>query len=107
MNNIKAQILKIINGGMTAVSDNVIYDCEPNGKLKKSKILVGDIVELEANEYGQKYTVIKRYERKNCLLRPPLCNIDNLFIIISKVPKTDFLLVDKLIIYCRTNNIKP
>ena len=46
MNNIKAQILKIINGGMTAVSDNVIYDCEPNGKLKKSKILVGDIVKV-------------------------------------------------------------
>ncbi len=107
MINIKAQILKIINGGMTAISNGIVYNCEPNGKSKKSKIMVGDIVELEENNYGDKYVVSKIEKRKNSLLRPPLCNIDNLFIIMSKLPKTDYLLVDKLIIYCRINNIKP
>ena len=38
------------------------------------------------------------FERKNTLLRPPLCNVDQIVVVIAPVPKPDFLLIDKLII---------
>lgn len=103
----KAQILKILNGNMTAKYYEKVLQCIPSGKTKKQVIHVGDMVELEENKYGDKYVVDKIYLRKNLLLRPPLANLDQLFIIISKTPAPDFLLVDKLIIYCLLNNIVP
>ena len=107
MRKIKAQILKILNGNMTAICNNLIYECEPSGKAKKCKIIVGDYVELEDNKYGKKLTVSKVYERNNSLVRPAIANIDQLFLIISKLPKTDYILIDKMIIYCTINNIVP
>jgi len=104
---LKAQILKILNGNMTAKYYEKVLQCIPSGKTKKQVIHVGDMVELEENKYGDKYVVDKIYLRKNLLLRPPLANLDQLFIIISKTPAPDFLLVDKLIIYCLLNNIVP
>lgn len=92
---------------MTAISENNIIECEPNGKVKKSKFYVGDFVELEENKYGSKYIVTSVLDRINNLVRPPIANLDQLFILISKVPKTDYLLIDKLIIYCAVNNIVP
>jgi len=104
---LKAQILKILNGNMTAKYYEKVLQCIPSGKTKKQVIHVGDMVELEENKYGDKYVVDKIDLRKNLLLRPPLANLDQLFIIISKTPAPDFLLVDKLIIYCLLNNIVP
>ena len=103
----KAQILKILNGNMTAKFENQVLQCIPNGKTKKQLIHVGDIVEITENKFGEKFVVEKIYERNNLLLRPPLANLDQLFIIISRTPITDYLLVDKLIIYSLINNIVP
>lgn len=61
--------------------------------LKKEGIFVGDKVEVE-NE-----VISKVLERKNLLIRPPLANVDTLIIVVAPVPKPDFLLVDKLIIF--------
>ncbi len=92
---------------MTAISDGVEIACEPTGNVKKAKIMVGDYVELDENKYGNKYIASKIFPRNNALVRPPIANLDQLFIIFSKVPKTDYLLVDKLIVYCKANNIDP
>lgn len=47
------------------------------------------------------------FPRKNSIPRPPLANIDKLLIVIAPKPQPDFMLVDKLIIYCMINGIEP
>lgn len=73
------------------------------GKMKDSGIFVGDNVEYSASE-----NVIESVcGRKNVLVRPPIANIDGMLIVIAPVPKPDFMLVDKLLIFCEKNDIKP
>ncbi|MBE5735012.1 MAG: ribosome small subunit-dependent GTPase A [Clostridiales bacterium] len=92
---------------MTALCNDEEISCIPSGNAKRSKILVGDYVDLIPNDYGEKQVVSKVLPRRNVLIRPPIANLDQLFIIFSKVPKTDYLLVDKLLVYCYINNIVP
>lgn len=71
-------------------------------------ILVGDNVEIIENIYSKdKFIITKVYDRKNFIPRPKIANIDILLILIAPLPKPDFLLVDKLLIYCEINNIHP
>ena len=70
--------------------------------LKEKGIFVGDKVEIDENN-----TIYKVLERKNLLIRPPLANLDTMIIVVALIPKPDFLLVDKLIIFCTVNGIKP
>lgn len=72
------------------------------------RILVGDKVEIEPNEYDRgKFIISRVFERKNSIPRPPLANIDKLLIVIAPKPEPDLELVDKLIIYCMTRDIEP
>lgn len=84
----------------TVESNGEIHKIHPSGKTKTSGIFVGDKVEFEES-------ITKVLPRKNLLVRPPLANIDRLFIVISPSPKPDFILVDKLLIYCTLNDIFP
>ena len=85
------------------------FTVELNGKpfimsarnLKKDGIFVGDRVECESG------VIEKVYERKNILVRPPLANVDTMIIVVAMEPKPDFLLVDKLLVFCVVKGIKP
>ena len=73
---------------------------------KKSRILVGDIVEYE--NVLENVLITKVCDRKNSLIRPPVANIDTLVIVVSiNEPKPDYLLLDKQLILCYLNNIEP
>lgn len=75
---------------------------------KKVRIVVGDKVNLEKNDYDDgKYIITSLLTRKNIIPRPYIANIDKLLIVIAPIPKPDLLLLDKLIIYCNINNIEP
>lgn len=63
------------------------------------------MVEVSAQDYSTDYTIDSVYSRKNTLLRPPLCNVDQIVVVIAPVPKPDFLLIDKLIINARMMGI--
>lgn len=81
--------------------DGIGYVARKN--LKTDGIYVGDFV-----EYDEENKVIEKIlKRKNLLVRPPLANVDKMLIVIAPVPKPDFVLIDKLIIYCELNNIRP
>ncbi|HBP43961.1 MAG TPA: ribosome small subunit-dependent GTPase A, partial [Clostridiales bacterium] len=71
------------------------------------RLLVGDNVELIKNDFSNDYVITKVLPRKNEILRPKVTNIDQLLIVVSKTPKPDFYLVDKLIINAYANNIDP
>ena len=85
------------------------FTVELNGKpfvmsarnLKKDGIFVGDKVECKND------VIEKVLERKNILVRPPLANVDTMIIVVAKEPKIDFLLVDKLLVFCTVKGIKP
>ena len=76
------------------------YQLSPSGKTRAKGIFVGDFVEFAENITGV-------CERKNLLIRPPVANIDKMFIIIAPSPKPDFILMDKILIYCHLNEIQP
>ena len=84
----------------TIESGDKIFELKPKGTLKKNGIFVGDKVEFSN-------TIDKLLERKNILIRPPLANLDKIFIVLSPLPKPDFLLVDKMILCCFVKGIEP
>lgn len=98
-----------IMGANYLVCTNKDYNCILSGLIKKNnKPLVGDTVEFEINDYDENKNVItKILPRKNCLVRPAIANLDQLFIVLSVIPKPDYLLIDKLIIYAKLNKITP
>lgn len=77
--------------------------CSARGNLKDKGIFVGDDVEFDEKEL----VITKILDRKNILIRPPMANLDKMIIVISPKPKPDFYLVDKLVLFCVINNIKP
>lgn len=80
----------------------------PTGNLKKeTKLLVGDLVTVNQDDYSNKVVITSILPRLNSLIRPTVANVDNLVIVIAPSPAPDFYLVDKLIVYCNMHGIKP
>jgi ribosome biogenesis GTPase len=79
-----------------------ISTCVARKNLKRDGIFVGDRVVLDDDG-----TICKLEKRKNVLVRPPVANIDRMFIVLAPIPKPDLFLVDKLILFCETKGIAP
>ncbi|MDE6583408.1 MAG: GTPase RsgA, partial [Clostridia bacterium] len=79
-----------------------VKDVVARKNLKKDGLFVGDRVVVDADN-----TICKLEKRKNILVRPPVANIDKMFIVIAPVPKPDLYLVDKLLIFCALSDIEP
>lgn len=106
---VKGKIVKGIGGFYYVDADDVIYECKARGNFRNSNQtpLVGDNVEISINENAEN-RIEKIFERKNSLVRPPLANIDILFIICSVVdPKINLLITDRLIAVAEYKNIEP
>ncbi len=106
---IKGIITKGIGGFYYVEVANATYECKARGVFRKERItpLVGDVVEITINEQAEN-TIDKILDRKNCLNRPPVANIDNLFIVVATVePRPNFLVIDKLIAMAEYKNIEP
>ena len=90
--------------------NNVIYEALARGKFKKDnelKPVVGDIVEVDVIE-GNNVVINKILERKTYIKRPKIANISQIiFVVSTKEPKPDLLMLDKQICYAESLNIKP
>ena len=88
-----------------------VYEMLARGKLKKDDIIpvVGDIVEAEITDNNNLKGVIEKVEkRKTYIKRPKMSNISQiLFVISTKNPKPDLLMLDKQLAYAEFLNIKP
>lgn len=75
--------------------------------------MVGDHVTIELDSdrndnEGFKGIISEVGERKNSFLRPPMANLDKLFIVISTCePSPSLLVIDKLIAVCEYKDIEP
>lgn len=106
---IDGRIIKGIGGFYYVEADDVIYECKARGNFRKQGItpLVGDMVSISVNENAEN-TIDTIYKRKNDLVRPPLANLDTLFIISSVVdPKINTQIIDKLIAIAEFKHIEP
>ena len=103
-------------GGLyeTRISDGGevrIISCHAKGNLKRDeeKVLVGDEVEITFDDSAEGSVVISQVlPRRNSLIRPPLANLDYLFIVMAaKKPSPVLETVDKLIAIAEHNDISP
>ena len=102
-------IIKALSGFYYVFSEERTYECKARGSFRKSGVspLVGDRVEFSLTENG-KGIIDSILERKNCLVRPPVANIDKLFIVSSyTLPSPNTLIIDKMTVIARHNSIEP
>ncbi len=103
------KIIKGIGGFYYVDTGNEIYECKARGNFRKQGIspLVGDNVEISVNDNAEN-TIDSIYPRKNELIRPPLANLDQLFIVSSLVePKINTVIIDNLTAIAEYKKIEP
>ena len=85
--------------------------CRAKGSLHRDeeKVLIGDNVTVSVDEATPDGVIISKIaERKNSLIRPPVANLDYLFIVFAaKKPSPVIETVDKLISIAEHNRITP
>ncbi|MBR7133115.1 MAG: ribosome small subunit-dependent GTPase A [Clostridia bacterium] len=102
-------IIKALSGFYYVSCDGQTYECKARGSFRKSGVspLVGDRVEFEITD-DDKGVVNEILPRKNCISRPPVANIDKLFIISAFAsPAPNTLLIDKMTVIAEHNGIEP
>ena len=106
---IKGKIVKGIGGFYYVDCDNEIIECKARGSFRKQGMtpLVGDDVEISVFDNSEN-AIEKILPRRNELIRPPLANLDTLFIVASIVdPKINTLILDNLIAVAEYKHIEP
>lgn len=108
MSQIYGRIIQAISGFYYVEAADAVFECKAKGNFRKKNItpLVGDFVKIETVE--NKGTVAEILDRKNSLIRPPVANIDILFIVASvEDPKPNLYVIDKLTAFAHFNQIEP
>lgn len=105
----RGRIIKGLGGLYEILSDSgEIIVCRARGVFRHKDMTpsVGDIVYVRDDGEGQFIESIE--ERKNSLIRPPLSNIDVMFITFAATkPEPSLLNIDKMCAICEHNGITP
>lgn len=102
-------LIKGIGGFYYVEAAEQIFECKAKGIFRKEKITpaAGDYVVITVRENGQN-TIEEIKPRKNILSRPPVANLDKLFIVSSTCePNPSMLIIDRLTVIAEKNNIEP
>ncbi|MBQ3045777.1 MAG: ribosome small subunit-dependent GTPase A [Clostridia bacterium] len=102
-------IIKGIGGFYYVEAAGEIFECKARGLFRKSGIkpLAGDFVTISINENAEN-TIDQIHERKSVLVRPPVANVDRLFIVSSVCePKPVLLIIDRLTALAVNQGIEP
>ena len=104
------RIMQGIGSFYTVESGEESFVCKARGRFRKEHItpLIGDMVEFTPPENDDNEGSIDMIlPRKNELLRPPLANIDLLFVACASTsPEPDLLLIDRLLVRARKAGIE-
>lgn len=102
-------LLKAIAGFYYIEAGGNVYECKARGVFRKNheSPTVGDRLEFEVLG-DNKGVISKILERKNLLIRPPIANLDQIFIVSSHdTPSPNSLLIDRLTAIAINNDIEP
>lgn len=105
----EGKIVKALSGFYYVASEDRIIQCRGRGVFRKNKItpLVGDYVVFQAENDLEGY-IMEVKERKNELLRPPIANVDQAFLVFSAVePDFSTALLDRFLVLVEYNHIVP
>lgn len=108
-NILNGKILKGIGGFYYIETANAVYECKARGVFRKQKItpLVGDDVTITIRSNGEN-TIDSIHPRKNFLVRPPVANIEQLFILSAACnPSPNLFLIDKMTAIAINKGIEP
>lgn len=90
-------------------AEGALYTCKARGRFRKEKIspYAGDRVRISVEENGEG-AIEEILPRKNFLVRPPVANLDRLFVVTSVCePSPDPLMIDKTIAAAEVRGIEP
>ena len=97
-------ITKCLGGLYTVESPDGIYECKARGVFRSRGISLytGDYAEFSNG------VITEILPRRNCIIRPPLANLDQLVFVVSTCsPSPNYLLLDKFIAIAEYKNISP
>ncbi len=107
----EGSVLSGVGGFYTVLSDDgVRYTLRAQAKLRRQRMtpMVGDRIRFQPGEGDQHGWLEAILPRRNQLIRPPVANIDRIAIVVSAgTPEPDLMLVDRMLIFARQNEIKP
>lgn len=109
MEKLTGLITKAISGFYYVEVADVLYECKARGIFRKKGMnpCVGDAVIITLQQDGYA-TVEEVLPRKNILVRPPVANLDRLFIISSVAePAPNTLIIDKIAAVAMSKHIEP
>ena len=109
MNRLTGLIIKAISGFYYVEAADCIYECKARGAFRKKGIRpsVGDKVVISVHDENTA-EVEEILPRKNYLVRPPLANLDRLFIVSSVAePSPSALIIDKICAVAVSKGIEP
>ena len=101
-------ITKGIGGFYYVKTSEGIVECKPRGIFRKQKItpVAGDVVTLETEKGGAVIADIA--PRRNVFVRPPMANLDVLFLVASTTqPTPSTLVLDKLSAIAVDKGVQP
>ena len=100
------RVIKAVASKFFVDTKDGVKVCFARKRLKNDGIIfVGDYVTIAKDR--DSFVIEDVKPRKNCLIRPDVSNIDVCFIVIAPEPEPDFMLVDKVIVNCLVEGIKP
>lgn len=106
----KGIIVRGIGGFYYVEAAGEVFECRARGVFRKEKLtpLVGDRVTISIYEGEHENTIDSIEKRRNSLRRPPVANIDQLFIVVSSCePKPNTLIIDQLTVLAIHAGINP
>ncbi|MBE6712220.1 MAG: ribosome small subunit-dependent GTPase A [Ruminococcaceae bacterium] len=113
----QGRILNLSGGLYTVKTEKESVLCFAKGSFRRSGIspVAGDLVRIDTEEKignkelekGARGVITEILARKNVLIRPPLANLDTLFLVAAvKDPEPVLLSIDKLLAITRHNDIE-
>ena len=105
----KGIIFKALSGFYYVKTEQGLIECKARGVFRKKQNapLVGDKVIISLTDENRG-VIDEIMPRLNCLVRPPVANIDQLFIVVSTVsPLPNTFVIDKMIAIAEDKGIEP
>ncbi|QUH26221.1 ribosome small subunit-dependent GTPase A [Serpentinicella alkaliphila] len=105
----EGRLIKGIGGFYYVYIDGLIYECKARGIFRKKKITpsIGDFVRIDVIDEEKKLGVLEEIlDRKNEMIRPPVSNIDQAFIVFSFInPDINTMLLDRFTVLAESKGL--